>query len=56
MREGLIDFLPCQHDLGDPGQFVGKRNGHGPEWLFLAQRPDPVCHGRGLVLDILSFT
>ena len=52
MRVGVIGLLPGQHDPGDPGQLVGKRHGDDPERLFLREFPDPVGHGRWLILDV----
>lgn len=52
MGVGVIGLLAGQHDPCDPGQLVGKRHRDEPERLFLGELPDPVCHGRGFVLDM----
>jgi hypothetical protein len=52
MRVGMISLLPGEYDPGDPGKFVGERDRVDAEGLFLAELPDPVGHGRGLVFDM----
>ena len=48
----VTGLLAGQHDPGDPGEFVSKGHRDEPERLFLAELPDPVRHGRGLILDV----
>jgi hypothetical protein len=52
MCVGMIGLLPGQNDPSDPGKLVSQRDGYHAERLLLAELPDPVGDGRGLVLDV----
>lgn len=52
MCVGVICLLAGQYHPGDPGQLVGKGHRDEPEWLLLAELPDPVGHRRWLVLNV----